>query len=89
MEERVKTRAECLRYATMCEQMAADTDRKADRMTLLEAAAQWRTLAKHAVEPRQGIELTHPEKSRKRGERPQGRKSAAPSNVPGGGTGEN
>ena len=44
----MKTRAECLEHATMCERMAADAHRKADRMALLATAGQWRTLAEHA-----------------------------------------
>jgi hypothetical protein len=52
----VKTRAECLQYATMCERMAADSDYEAGRMTLLATAGQWRTLAKHAAQPKQSVD---------------------------------
>ena len=44
----MKTRAECLLNAAVCEQMAADADR-GGRTMLLETAAHWRTLAAHAA----------------------------------------
>ena len=44
----MKTKTECLRYAVLCEQMAADADYEAARIALLVTAAHWRTLAKHA-----------------------------------------
>ena len=43
----MKTKAECLQHAVLCERMAADADR-ANRETLLATAAHWRTLADHA-----------------------------------------
>jgi len=48
MEERVKTKTECLEYAARCEQMAADADHEGGRIALLTTAAQWRSLANHA-----------------------------------------
>jgi hypothetical protein len=48
MEERVKTKFECLEYAARCEQMAADADHETGRIALLASAAHWRTLADHA-----------------------------------------
>jgi hypothetical protein len=49
MEERVKTKTECLQYAALCEQMAADADHEAGRIALFATAAHWRTLANHAA----------------------------------------
>jgi hypothetical protein len=48
MEERVKTKTECLEYAALCERMAADADHEAGRIALLATAAHWRSLANHA-----------------------------------------
>jgi hypothetical protein len=50
MEERVKTKTECLRYAALCEQMAADADHEGGRIALLATAAHWRSLANHAAD---------------------------------------
>ncbi|SEP50774.1 hypothetical protein SAMN02990966_07764 [Rhodospirillales bacterium URHD0017] len=44
----MKTRAECLQYAIMCEYMAADTNNEDSRIALLATAAHWRTLAEQA-----------------------------------------
>jgi hypothetical protein len=44
----VKTKTECLKYAALCEQMAADADHEVGRIALLATAAQWRSLANHA-----------------------------------------
>jgi len=44
----VKTKTECLEYAALCEQMAADADHDVSRLALLATAAHWRTLANHA-----------------------------------------
>ena len=45
MEERVKTKTECMQHAAMCEQMAAEADHEAGRIALLATAAHWRSLA--------------------------------------------
>jgi hypothetical protein len=44
----VKTKTECLEYAALCEQMAADADHEVSRVALLATAVHWRTLANHA-----------------------------------------
>jgi hypothetical protein len=46
----VKTKTECLRYAALCEQMAADADDEGGRIALLATAAHWRSLANHALD---------------------------------------
>jgi hypothetical protein len=50
MEQRMKTKTECLECAALCEQMAADADHETSRIALLATAAHWRTLAVHAPE---------------------------------------
>lgn len=44
----MKTKAECLQRAVICERMSADTDDEANRLALVATAAHWRALANHA-----------------------------------------
>ena len=51
----MKTKTECLRYAVLCEQMAADADYEAGRIALLATAAHWRSLANHAPDGKERV----------------------------------
>jgi len=46
----MKSAAECFRYATRCERLAADIANEANRQALRDVAGQWRDLAKAAQE---------------------------------------